>query len=95
MTGETHPDHHFCPPLRALDVFDHPSVPHAMARAARAGFGAISGCIVTSFLCGRGRYHTTLKLSPNGASITLTTTTVNEACEEALRLATQLGQEAA
>lgn len=97
MTGETHPNHHFCPPLRPLDVFDHGSVPNSMATAARAGFSAIPACRVTSFICSGGKYRATMHFSPNGAPVALEATTLAELLTTALRIHADIqhGQEAA
>lgn len=95
MTGETHPEHHFCPPLRALDVFDHGSVPNAMAQAARAGFGAIPDCRVTSFILSGGKYRASMRFSPKGAPVSLTADTIAELVTTATDIAAATRQEAA
>lgn len=69
-----------------LDAFDHPSVTRDEARTARAGFSAVPNLAVGSFTFSRGRFHATMRLTPNGAPITLSAPTITALVMDALRI---------
>jgi hypothetical protein len=74
-----------------LDVFDNPTVPMQHARFARAGFTAIPNLTVASFFYGNGQYRATVRLTPKGAPVPLSDSTIMGLITQALTLREAFG----